>query len=276
MSKCDDYLNEVCREVRFRAARKYVKQELSAHIDDNRSQLEQSGAADAEVEAVKAMGDAVQTGQALNAIHRPRVEWGVIACVILLCAAGIAVSLFSYNGGYRSELLEQIIGTTLGLGLMTALMFVDYQVIVRLRHIFFALGLLTVFVFLLFRDSLPSDFHMLVCNASAFFVLISIIGYVMNNKAKELSAIFKIGLFTFLAVFTLIIVPATMLSLILLLAIANILIAASLRGMFGHEHSLCIGIVVFAVTISVIIAVVIVPVMLGRSIFHSAAILITL
>ncbi len=55
MSKRDDYLSEVCREVRFRAARKYVRQELSAHIDDKRAQLQASGAADAEAETVKAM-----------------------------------------------------------------------------------------------------------------------------------------------------------------------------------------------------------------------------
>ena len=148
MSSREEYLNEVCREVRFRAARRYVRQELAAHIDDKKAQLEASGAADAEAEAVQAMGSAVQTGQALNAIHRPRVEWGIIACVLLLTIAGAAALFVGTTYGIRSDERVSIFWSNLSwrlmircLVVMAVLIFVNYTWIRKLRHICFGAAL---------------------------------------------------------------------------------------------------------------------------------------
>ncbi len=195
MSKCDDYLNEVCREVRFRAARKYVKQELSAHIDDKRLQLEQSDATDAEAEAVKAMGDAVQTGQALNAIHRPRVEWGVIACVILLCAAGFIAQQAIYangiNGAPLAIMFSRIdwLPMVLGLILMAVLMFADYTWLIWLRHACFGVALACIAVYVWFKpgeayfDALPRWYwEVVVIIAPAVLFLLSMSGFIQRHR----------------------------------------------------------------------------------------------
>ena len=81
------------------AARKYLRQELNAHIDDKVAELEADGTVGAEAAAIRAMGDPVETGHALNAIHRPRVEWGVIICVLLLSAAGLFTWQFGNTSG---------------------------------------------------------------------------------------------------------------------------------------------------------------------------------
>lgn len=148
MSSREEYLSSVCREVRFRAARKYVKQELSDHIDDKRAYLEQSGAADAEAEAVNAMGDPVQTGRALNAIHRPRVEWGVIACVLGLTVAGAAALFVGTTYGIHFDERVSLYWSNLPwrlmircLVVMAVLIFVNYTWIRKLRHICFGAAL---------------------------------------------------------------------------------------------------------------------------------------
>ncbi len=155
MSNRSYYLDEVCREVRFRAARRYVKQELSAHIDDRKAQLEANGTADAESEAVRAMGDPVETGQALNAIHRPRVEWGVIACVLALTVAGVTALFAGTTFSTHEENRVMLFWSNLSwqsmvycLAVMAGLMFVDYSWIKKLRHASFGLGLAYIAVYI--------------------------------------------------------------------------------------------------------------------------------
>ncbi len=162
MSSREEYLGSVCREVHFHAARRYVRQELSDHIDDKRTYLEQTGAADAEAEAVNAMGDPVQTGRALNAIHRPRMEWGIVACVLALTIVGAALSFIgmfelnidgsiSYYAGFRVEWAILAVG----LAAMALLMFADYRWIVRLRYVCFGAGLACIAAFFVYTLLYP-------------------------------------------------------------------------------------------------------------------------
>ena len=160
MNKRDEYLDSVCREVRFRAARKYLRTELSAHIDDKEAYLEQSSAADAEAEAVKAMGDPVQTGRALNVIHKPRVEWGVIVCVLLLCTAGLFTWQFGNTSGPGSEgeywfwqdFSSYLMPIVISLALMGAVMFLDYTWLTKLRYVLFGAGLIYIAVYIVFES----------------------------------------------------------------------------------------------------------------------------
>jgi hypothetical protein len=150
MSNRDAYLDSVCREVRFRAARKYIRQELSAHIDDKAAVLEASGISDAEAAAIKAMGDPAETGRALSAIHRPRVAWGVIACVLLLTVAGVVPALAGpFTFFYKSSWIgisfgdsrTALITCLATLAAITAMAFSDYSRLFRLRSVFFTVGL---------------------------------------------------------------------------------------------------------------------------------------
>lgn len=87
-----EYLDKVTQEIRFKAARKVLRRELESHIADKADELERQGVSGAEEQAVAAMGDAVQTGKALNALHRPRTEWRVLVCLLLLSVAGVFIS----------------------------------------------------------------------------------------------------------------------------------------------------------------------------------------
>jgi cell division protein FtsW (lipid II flippase) len=160
MNKRDEYLDATCRQVRFRAARKYLRTELSAHIDDKKAYLEQSSVTDAETAAVKAMGDPVQTGRDLNAIHKPRVEWRVIVCVLLLCAAGLFTWRFGNTGGPASDgeywfwhnFSSYLMPIVISLALMGAVMFLDYTWLAKLRYVLFGAGLIYIAVYIVFES----------------------------------------------------------------------------------------------------------------------------
>jgi hypothetical protein len=190
MTERADYLNGVCQEVQFRAARKYLKQELSAHIDDKKTSLEAGGAADPEAEAAKAMGDPAETGRTLNAIHRPRMEWGVIVCVLLLSIVSIIVLLFSRNSSHllnskEPVLVKHFLGIVLGLGLMTALTFADYNWLVRFRHLCLSLSFLSILLFKLFGSPSPSEYYILACNMCAFSLWSALLESLYMIKGME-------------------------------------------------------------------------------------------
>ena len=208
MNKRDEYLDATCRKVRFRAARKYLRTELSAHIDDKRAYLEQSGAADAEAEAVKAMGDPIETGRALNAIHRPRIEWGVMACVILLCAAGFIAQQAFYPNGINGATLAMLFGRVdwlpmvIGLAFMVVLMFTDYSWLIWLRHACFGLALACIAVYVWFTPD-EAYFHALprwywevaVIITPAVLFLLSMSGFIQRySKWRVWDMVLLLGL----------------------------------------------------------------------------------
>jgi len=169
MPNKEEYLNTVCGEIKFRAAQKVLRQELEDHIEDRKIELEKNGAPDAEATAIKAMGDAAETGKALNAIHRPRTEWGIIICILLLSAAGIAAVYAgpshpydSYGQGLWPYIQSSMpIYLSLGICLMIGMVLFNYSMLFRLRHIFLGIAFLAVAVYTLYFTitSLTPPYH---------------------------------------------------------------------------------------------------------------------
>ncbi|MGE5494718.1 MAG: permease prefix domain 1-containing protein [Burkholderiales bacterium] len=161
MPNKEEYLDEVCKQIRFRAARKYLRQELDAHIEDKKEEYIKNAAPDAEAKAVASMGDATETGRALNAVHRPRTEWGVIACVLALTVAGFLTIWLSqmddiyFSSGWQFS--EQIWTHVFGICLAAAACFFNYTYIVRLRYVLYAAALAMVACYITWNQYMFSE-----------------------------------------------------------------------------------------------------------------------
>lgn len=88
--KLTDYLEQVLAHVRWRRARPALREELREHLLE---QLEDCRAAgmteeDAAAETVRQMGDPAETGAALDGLHRPAPQWGLLALTVALALAG--------------------------------------------------------------------------------------------------------------------------------------------------------------------------------------------
>lgn len=118
--RIEEYLDAVCGEIRWKAARKQVRDEIKSHIEQRTDEYMTSGDTQeaAEEKAVANMGDAKKTGRELDRLHRPRCDWMLIGALIALLILGTiqsvtAIDPFPYPGGWITGLAAAIAGCAL-------------------------------------------------------------------------------------------------------------------------------------------------------------------
>ena len=84
------YLTLAGEQIRWKRARPRLLSELRTHLLDERDHCLAQGMTEeaAQAEAIRQMGDPVLVGQSLDAVHRPKPQWGLLTLSLLLAAAG--------------------------------------------------------------------------------------------------------------------------------------------------------------------------------------------
>ena len=72
-----EFIDKVCKEIKYKAANKPIADELETHIEELKNDNLCKGLSEDEAEeiAVQQMGDAQKIGKSLNKIHRPKLDW---------------------------------------------------------------------------------------------------------------------------------------------------------------------------------------------------------
>ena len=93
------YLEIVAEQIRCKRARSAVLEELQGHIEDQKQAYMADGMTgpEAEEEAVRQMGDPVETGTELDRVHRPKMDWLLLGVILLLTAAGLFLQWLTYQ-----------------------------------------------------------------------------------------------------------------------------------------------------------------------------------
>ncbi len=128
----DEYMRILLEQIHCVQAREMVGEEIRNHIMDQAQAYEQEGMDRdrALTDAVRDMGDPVEAGAALDRIHRPRMDWRMLALVGLLSVCSILVHI---GVGGRQEMLGGGYGwrhgvrVLMGFGLMLAVYRLDYE-----------------------------------------------------------------------------------------------------------------------------------------------------
>lgn len=150
----DEYLNTVLEQIRCKKARPYIRQELQGHIEEQIEENMRAGMDHerAEKEAVKDMGNPIETGISLDYIHKPQIAWKLLLLIVLLSAAGIMIHMMITRHIDVAEATissKYVIHVIVGIAVMTGLYFVDYTVLARISKwiavILMSMGLLTLF-----------------------------------------------------------------------------------------------------------------------------------
>lgn len=129
-----EYLTILTEQIRCKKARGSVQAEMQNHIDDQKDFFVQQDIdpSEAEVLAVKEMGDPVAVGIDLDLIHRPRMAWGMIGLIVVLSLVGFAVQYllqmnFSESTFFPEHDRYYFIYMLVGLLVMTGVCYLDYS-----------------------------------------------------------------------------------------------------------------------------------------------------
>ena len=112
-----NYIAQVCEQVRWKKAHDVVSEELLAHIEDQAEAYREEGYTEDEAEylAVEQMGDPVLAGSQFDKVYKPRMEWNVLclAGTIILLGTVLRLMLQVASGmpvDWGSELLKILVG----------------------------------------------------------------------------------------------------------------------------------------------------------------------
>lgn len=137
-----EFLTILAEQIRIRRVRSAVVEEIENHIEDQKTAFMAEGMTEREAEeaAVLEMGDPVETGAALDRIHRPKMEWSVLVGVLFISFLGLILQYVVYmtahpsglswaeaftDGGIGKHLLLMLAGILL----MLLICWVDYTII---------------------------------------------------------------------------------------------------------------------------------------------------
>ncbi|MCI5479806.1 MAG: permease prefix domain 1-containing protein [Lachnospiraceae bacterium] len=125
------YVDILTEQIRCRRARSLVSEEIGQHIEDQEQAYLREGmeAEAASREAVRQMGDPVETGLALDRIHRPKTDWRILALVGIITFLGLLVQYLIAGSMEVSWFSRQVICTEIGIAIMIAVCFADYTLI---------------------------------------------------------------------------------------------------------------------------------------------------
>ena len=167
------YMELLLEQIRNKRAKELVAHEITSHIEDQEEAYRTQGltAYDAERRAVLDMGDPVETGVSLDAVHKPKMSWSMVILTAMISVLGVFMIGMICKGtsdfSTISLLRKQIIYLMIGFGIMLFICKTDYS------RIFQHSGILAILylVFLILQDM---QFVRLFSNAITIPYLLSI------------------------------------------------------------------------------------------------------
>ncbi len=150
-NKINEYLQQVCEQIRWKKAHNIVSKEIEDHIIDQKTDYISDGIDEelATDKAILEMGDPIQIGTDLDSIYRPNPEWRLIILTSLMLILGVVIrSFITYDYQMPLKLTNSIISIIIGTGFMIMAYFLDYSIIGKhAKKIFFILIGVTLIVF---------------------------------------------------------------------------------------------------------------------------------
>ncbi|MDO5541287.1 MAG: FtsW/RodA/SpoVE family cell cycle protein [Eubacteriales bacterium] len=148
----DEYLKTLLEQIRCKKARPYIRQELQDHMEDQIKENIHAGMdyESAEKEAVKDMGDPVETGISLDRIHKPQIAWKLLLMIILISVVGVLTHIMIAGHINRESASGRyVIHVMMGVAVMIFLYFLDYTLLARFSRMI-AIILLAMCLLILF------------------------------------------------------------------------------------------------------------------------------
>lgn len=130
-NKAQEYVQQVCEQIRWKKAHNVVEEELLAHIEDQQEAFQAEGmsAEEAEELAVAEMGSPLETGSQFDRIYRPKMEWSIVLLVGVMLILGTILRLRLLNAMGTGIATTDLWGIPVGLVFMMLGYWLDYTIL---------------------------------------------------------------------------------------------------------------------------------------------------
>ncbi len=243
----EEYLKLVLEQVRCKKAHSQIREELQAHMEEQIAENLHSGMnrEEAEEAAVRDMGSPVETGIALDRIHRPQAAWGMIALMAVISIAGSLVHLMisglvrEYAGDLTAGSTAFVMHSVVGFLLMLLMYYMDYTMIARFSKIIMA----AIVMIGLYGLAEGSSMHGIIryvrilgFRVSLFPMMILCVplygAVIYKYYGMGYGGVVKSVLWMLVPVWVTFKLPSRMLSTIMLVSMAVVLTVAVIKGWF--------------------------------------------
>lgn len=154
----EEYIASLTEQIHNKRAKQLVEKEIKNHIEEQTECYELDGMEHAKAvkEAIRQMGNPIDTGMALNKIHKPKMPWGMLGLTIFLMVSGIIMQAVVFVEGATSEwnlnweslLPSTIVYNLVGFAIIMLLLYADYNFIAKYAYTIYAGYLVVMFTWL--------------------------------------------------------------------------------------------------------------------------------
>ncbi|EKZ0312519.1 FtsW/RodA/SpoVE family cell cycle protein [Listeria monocytogenes] len=144
----EEYLGKVIAKVKSKQAHSMIKKELSSHLEELSHSFQKRGLSleDADKKAMQEMGDPSAVGKNMNQLHKPRMDWLLIALFILLAGIGFLPLMSDVVSPNSFFIKKQIVWLALAILALIGFLFFDYRKLKNLWIYFYAAALILFFI----------------------------------------------------------------------------------------------------------------------------------
>lgn len=138
------YLKKISQEIKYKPIQEEIVSEIESHINEKKEDFLRSGYTDkeAEIKAIKEMGEPNIIGKELNKIHKPKFNFWLFSILVILSICGILTSLFKYQDTRVGYLGNTILYMSLSILIGIAVYFFDYKKIQKFSNIIYIIGII--------------------------------------------------------------------------------------------------------------------------------------
>ena len=135
-----EFLNEIGQRIKYEPVKELIKSEIKQHIQDIKEEYIVEGIEeeDAEIKAVKQMGNPIEIGKSLNRIHRPKIDFKLLGLIILLIIYGFLN--FSFKQIEQTDLRKALISVNCVIVLGIIVYFFDYKKLKKYSNIIYLIA----------------------------------------------------------------------------------------------------------------------------------------
>lgn len=140
----EEYMASLTEQIHNKRAKRLVRWEINNHIEEQTAVYEADGMSyeQAVKEAVRQMGNPVETGMELNKIHKPKMPWFMLGLVVLLMLVGIVMQIIALVEGANLEwnwawgllLSKTVFYNLIGFAIILLLLYLDYNFIAKYAY----------------------------------------------------------------------------------------------------------------------------------------------